>query len=123
MPGQNPCLHEGQLRHPQTLVEQWMIQTLLLTFLIRFDDEFAPGLRELDRAAFPFPEMLRSDLLTVDQRDGQSIRQPRSKLLHQIQRQRWTIRTVDVQVAHKRIESRRGEGRDAVMPDEGVEKG
>ena len=77
MPGQDARLDERHLSHAQVLFQQRMVEALLFPFLVRFDDELATRVRELDRAAFPLVEVSRADLLAIDERDGEPIRQPR----------------------------------------------
>ena len=85
MAREDSCLNIRQLRDPQRLIQQRMIQRLLLAFLIRLDDKSATGVGELNCTAFAFFKMFRSDLLPVDQCDSQPVGQPRAELLHEIQ--------------------------------------
>src|ERR1035437_4054051 len=99
-----------------------MRQLLLLALLIRRYDQLAPRIRELHRPALAPPEVLRPDLLPFPQRPRQSVRQPRAELLHQVQRQRRTVRAFRMEEPDKRIEANTGQRRDAIMPHQSVEK-
>src|SRR2546426_7105243 len=109
--------------HGRFLSQHGMGEPLLFQSRVRFDPELPTRLCELHRATFALVEMIRADLLAIDERDGQPIRQPRTELFHEVQRQRWAIRPVNVEKTDERIKAHARQRRDAVMPDQSVEKG
>ena len=123
MPGQNPGLDERHLCHTKILVQQRVVQFLLFSFLIGFDDPLAAGIGEFHGATFTDRKIAGADLLPVDQRDGQPVAQPGPEFFHQIQCQRRAIGPVHVQKPDKRIQAGRRQSSDAVVTDQGIKEG
>ena len=122
MTGEDASLNERQLAEAQILIQQRMVQGFLFALLVGGDDAFAPGVGEFDRAAFAQLEIIRADLLAVDERDRQAVGEPRAKLFHQVQRQRGSVRAFDVQIADEGVQPDAGQRRDAIVAHEGVKE-
>ena len=116
-------LNEGHLADAQLLVQQRVLQGFLLASLVSLNDMLASGFREFHRAALPLAKVFRADLFAVDQRDGQPVGNPRSKFLHQIQRQRRSVGPLGVEKTHKGVEADAGQRGDAIVADQGVQEG
>ena len=67
-------------------------------------------------------EMVGLDLLPVDQRDGETVGQPRAKFFHQVEGERRAIGTVGMEKADERVEADAGQRGDAIVPHQRVEK-
>ncbi len=120
--GENPCLHKGNLPDTNLLAEQRVVERFLFAFLIGLDNELPPLVREFNGASFPVFKISGANLLAIDERDGETIREPGAKLFHQIERQRRAVGPVRVEKADEWIEANRRQRGETIIPHEGVEK-
>ena len=119
--GEQPRLNECQLAMAYLLAEERVREFFRLPLLIRRDRGLPSGFRKFDRPTLPDGKLARFQFSAVEQRKRESLR-PRSELLHQIERERLAAGPIRVQVTDERIEPDGGERRNAVVPEQGVEK-
>ncbi len=81
-----------------------MLDFILLSLLPRQDNRSPAGLVEIHRAPAEALEVALAEFLAIDQREGETVGEDRSHLLHQVQRQRGSPRSQRVQVSDLRIE-------------------
>src|SRR3989442_8152518 len=67
--------------------------------------------------------MIRRDLLTIYERDGEPVSEPRTKFFHQVQSETGAVGTIDVKKTDKGIESRARECGDAIVTKQRIKKG
>ena len=118
----NAGLDKWHLPDAQILIEQRVLHSFLLPFLIGGDDQPASGIGELDGATLALPEMLGTDLAPIDQRNRQPVGDLGAELLHQIEGQRRPIRAFRMKEADEWVETDCGKRGDAIVPHEGVEE-
>ena len=94
--------------------ERWKMPAIIVVASCREIPVAGPSL--VVRGMAFIQSMVRSDPL----RHRQTVSQPRTEFLHQIQRQPRTVRAVGVEKPDKRIEADAGQSRDAIMPHQRV---
>src|ERR1039458_518152 len=100
-----------------------MRETIPVTFLISLDDQSAAGFGKFHNSALAFDKIRARNLLTIDDGDRQSVRKPGTKLFHQVQSKRWTVRPVRVQESDERIETHRCQCCNTIVPHQCIQKG
>ncbi len=105
MPRQYPRLHEWQPSNRQVLIEERVLQYFALPFLVRLDHQFPTFFSEFARASLAPLEMLEANLLPINQGHREPVREPGTKFLHEVERQRRSVRTVDMEKPDERIQT------------------
>src|SRR5208283_3894458 len=99
-----------------------MQQVLLLSFLIRFDNQLSSCLSEFDRATFAHHKIIELNLLAVNERYCEAVGQPRAEFLHQIERQRRSVWSVGVEKTDEWIKADARECRYAIVAHQCIEE-
>jgi len=103
--------------------EKRVLDFLLLALLPRGEDFLAAVVGEEHGSAFVGAKMLGTDLLAVDEREGEAVSEGRAKLLHEVEGEAIAAGAVAMEVADGGIESMCGEGAGGVETEKGVEVG
>ena len=123
MASQDAGLDKGKLGDTEVLVQQRMIEAFLFPFLIGLYYALAANVGELHGSALPFRKVAWVDLLPVDKSDGEPVRQPGSKFFHKVEGERGAVRSIHVQISDERVKTSGGESSNAIVTQEGVQKG
>jgi len=104
MPGQQSRLDMQNHTERNRPGERRMSDRLVLTRLISGDHCATPGLRQDHGATRAALEVVRPDFLAIDQCQRDTICEKRSKLLHQVERERGPARPEGMKKPNLRIE-------------------
>ena len=120
---QKPGLHEEMARNGDLLLKHRMLEGFPFSLLIGFDDGLPTVRCEFDGTSFADDEIPRPDLLAIDKRNDEPIREPGTKFFHEIESQSRTVGPLDMEKADERIKAGRRQSGDAIVPDERIEEG
>ena len=105
------------------LTEKRMLDLVLFSFLPGHKDLLAAVIGKEDGAGFKSAEVIETDLLAVDERQGKAVGVRCAKLLLKVEGETFPARPVAVQESDCRIEAVRGERAGGVETQERVEIG
>jgi hypothetical protein len=84
-----------------------MHELFLFSFLVRADHCLSRFVAHQDSANRSYGEARRIDLLTIDQRQSKPVAKKGSKILHQIECQRWAAGPIPMEEPHLAVEADR----------------
>jgi len=119
--GEQTALNKDKLGIAHFFSEERMRDLLCFALLVGGYEELASQLGQLHRAAVTDDEVRGFQLAAVHEGKSDPLN-PRSKLFHEIERERFSAGAVGVEKADERIEADRGERRCAIMSKQRVEK-
>lgn len=121
-PGEKPSLYEDKLSVTHLFLEEGMLGFVGLSLLISGDEGFAGGFGELDGTTVAEVEAAGLEFGAIEEGEAEAF-DPGTEFFHQVESERLASRPVGVEEADEGIEANCGEGGDAVVPKERVEKG